>query len=46
MSGRIMNTLYASDNQSVRFGENLKAGIYMVEILQGTQKTMCRIVKL
>jgi hypothetical protein len=46
MSGRIMNTRYAAKDQSVRFGENLKAGIYFVEILQGTQKTMCRIVKL
>jgi hypothetical protein len=46
INGRVMNTVYAKNNQSVRFGENLKAGIYLVEILQGTQKTICRVVKL
>jgi hypothetical protein len=45
MSGRVISTLTATHNQTIRFGENLKPGIYIVEVLQGSEKAIQKIMK-
>lgn len=45
VSGRIVSTMQATQHQSIRFGQNLQPGMYVVEIVRGSQKTLRKIVK-
>ncbi len=45
MSGRVMMSTTTASNQSVRFGDDLKPGVYMVEVSKGSNKTIQKIVK-
>jgi hypothetical protein len=43
--GRVVNQIEKSDNQLIRFGENMKAGSYMAVIRQGNNTKTVKLVK-
>ncbi len=45
ISGRLISTLNAVNNQTLRFGDKLRPGVYMVEIRQGEQRKIVKVVK-
>jgi hypothetical protein len=45
VNGRLVYTANGASNKTYRFGENLKAGVYMVEVLQGKNRTVQKLVK-
>ena len=45
ISGRLISTMTGEKNQSIRFGANLKPGLYMVEVIQGNQRRVYKVVK-
>jgi hypothetical protein len=45
VNGSLVYTAKGASNKVYRFGENLKAGIYMVEVLQGNSRTIQKLVK-
>lgn len=45
MNGRTVATLQTNGNNSIRFGNELKPGVYLVEITQGKQRLFSKIIK-
>jgi hypothetical protein len=45
MQGRALKTFTVSPYATIRFGNELKAGSYLIEILQGKQKTTKQLLK-
>lgn len=45
ISGKIMSNLHPVKNQSRRFGDGLKPGVYLVKITQGGQQQLIRVIK-
>ncbi len=45
MQGRALKTFTVSPYTTIRFGNELKAGTYLIEILQGEQKTTKQLLK-
>ena len=46
ISGRIIETKNVASNQSVRIGDNYRAGMYFAEILQGNERKIVKLVKI
>lgn len=45
VNGSLVYTAKGASDKVYRFGENLRAGIYMVEVLQGNSRTVQKLVK-
>lgn len=45
ISGRLISTMTGEKNQVIRFGDNLRPGLYMVEVIQGDQRRVYKVVK-
>jgi hypothetical protein len=45
LQGRIIKTFMTTTNQTSNFGSELKAGVYMVEVLNSVEKKVLRVVK-
>jgi hypothetical protein len=45
LQGRIIKTLTFNSNETISFGNELKSGVYMIEIRQGNMKKTMRVVK-
>lgn len=45
VNGRLVYTANGASNKIYRIGENLKPGIYMVEVLQGKNRTVQKLIK-
>jgi hypothetical protein len=45
IAGKRIETLKANSLNSISFGQNYSAGIYIVQIKQGTDIQMLRVVK-
>jgi hypothetical protein len=46
VAGRKVKRLKTTANTSSRFGDDLTAGTYFVEVIQGTEKKVLKIIKL
>lgn len=46
VTGRAYDNITANPGETISFGNRLKPGTYMVEVISGTQRTVTRIVKL
>jgi hypothetical protein len=46
ISGRVIETKNVTSNQSIRIGDNYRAGIYFAEILQGNERKIVKLVKI
>ncbi|MBX2887234.1 MAG: T9SS type A sorting domain-containing protein [Ferruginibacter sp.] len=46
LSGRTVEVIKANPGETITFGNHLKPGTYMVEVINGTQRKVSRIVKL
>jgi hypothetical protein len=46
ISGRIIETKNVTSNQSIRIGDNYRAGMYFAEILQGNERKVVKLVKI
>lgn len=45
MSGRLMERFTTAGDKSTQFGNNLKPGIYMVQVIQGAHQKIIKLVK-
>ena len=45
LQGRIIKTLTFNSNETISFGNELKSGVYMVDLRQGNMKKTMRVVK-
>ena len=45
IQGRLIKTLVVSTNTAVNFGNELKAGVYFVEVKEGENTKTVRVVK-
>ncbi len=45
ITGRLISNINAGKNNTVRFGDNLRPGIYIVEVIQGQQHQKIKVVK-
>jgi hypothetical protein len=45
LSGRLVQKLQGTPGQVINFGENLKSGTYFVEVQQGLEKSITKVVK-
>ena len=45
MSGRLIEKINTTKDKTTRFGEELKPGVYMVEIRQGEQQKTIKVIK-
>jgi hypothetical protein len=45
IAGREIKRMVVAPNQIIEFGAELKAGAYLVEVLQGEQSVTKRIIK-
>jgi hypothetical protein len=45
LQGRLMKTIMVHPNENVSLGSELKPGVYMLEVLKGTEKKVVRMVK-
>lgn len=46
INGKLISKLTAFyKNQSIRFGDNLRPGVYLVEVMQGTQRKIVQVIK-
>ncbi|MFN5135257.1 MAG: SdrD B-like domain-containing protein [Chitinophagaceae bacterium] len=45
VNGRLVYTANGASNKVYRFGDNLKPGIYLVEVLQGKNRTVQKLLK-
>jgi hypothetical protein len=45
LQGRLMKTLMIHPNENISLGADLKPGVYMLEVLQGEEKKVLRVVK-
>jgi hypothetical protein len=46
ISGRIIETKNVTSNQTIRIGDNYRAGIYFAEIVQGNERKIVKLVKI
>jgi hypothetical protein len=46
ISGRIIETKNVTSNQSVRIGDNYRAGMYFAEVAQGNERKIVKLVKI
>jgi hypothetical protein len=46
ISGRIIETKNITSNQTLRIGDNYRAGMYFAEILQGNERKIVKLVKI
>jgi hypothetical protein len=46
ISGRIIETKNVTSNQSIRIGDNYRAGIYFAEVMQGNERKIVKLVKI
>lgn len=46
IQGNIVKKLLVQPHQSLQVGEDLKAGIYMLEVIQGSERITKKIIKL
>jgi hypothetical protein len=44
-AGRKIQTLSAKPNETVRFGEKLKTGVYIAQVIQGNKKESIKLIK-
>ena len=45
ISGRQISKLNTVKTQSIRFGDDLKPGVYMIKVTQGEQQKIIKVVK-
>ena len=45
MSGRRIEKLGAANYKTIRFGQNLKPGLYVVSVVQGGQRQVLKVIK-
>ncbi len=45
LQGRLMKTITIKSNENISLGAELKPGVYMLEVLQGVEKKVVRMVK-
>jgi hypothetical protein len=45
LQGRLMKTIMIHPNENISLGADLKPGVYMLEVLQGEEKKVVRVVK-
>lgn len=45
ISGKLITTMFAQRNGTLRFGNELKPGVYFIQILQGQQHKTIKVVK-
>ncbi len=45
ISGKLISTMYTVGNSTMRFGNELKPGVYFIEIIQGQQHKTIKVVK-
>jgi hypothetical protein len=45
MMGTIMDTRLANSGETVQFGDNYNKGIYLIEIVQGNEKKLMKVMK-
>jgi hypothetical protein len=45
LQGRVMKTILINPNENISLGAELKPGVYMLEVLQGEEKRVVRVVK-
>jgi uncharacterized protein YfaS (alpha-2-macroglobulin family) len=45
VNGQLISKLNTVKNQTLRFGDNLKPGVYIVEIRQGEQRKTISVIK-
>jgi len=45
ISGKLITTMFTGGNSTLRFGNELKPGIYFIEIIQGQQHKTIKVVK-
>jgi len=46
ISGKIIETKNVASNQSIRIGDNYRAGMYFAEIMQGNERKIVKLVKI
>ena len=46
ISGKIIETKNVTSNQTIRIGDNYRAGIYFAEITQGNERKIVKLVKI
>jgi len=46
ISGRIIETKNVTSNQTIRIGDNYRAGMYFAEIMQGNERKIVKLVKI
>jgi len=46
ISGRIIETKNVTSNQSIRIGDNYRAGMYFAEVVQGNERKIVKLVKI
>jgi hypothetical protein len=44
-AGRKIQTMNITANETIRFGEKLRAGIYVAEMIQGTKRETVKLIK-
>jgi hypothetical protein len=45
VQGRLIKTISINPNETITLGTDLKSGVYMLEVLQGEERKMVRVVK-
>jgi hypothetical protein len=45
VAGRKIQTLSANANETIRFGEKLKVGVYIAKVIQGNKKESIKLIK-
>ena len=46
ISGRIIETKSVTSNQTIRIGDNYRAGMYFAEVVQGNERKIIKLVKI
>jgi len=46
ISGRIIETKNVTADQTIRIGDNYRAGIYLAEVIQGNERKIVKLVKI
>ena len=46
LEGKLLNTMKMAPGETIQFGSALKSGAYIVEVQQGDQRSIQRLVKL
>ena len=45
VQGRLIKMIKINPNETISLGSDFKPGVYMLEVLQGTEKKVVRVVK-